>query len=106
MPNGHTFDHLPLLLRYRGPAKLRGGRRTAPQTRANKAVRRAAHSQELARSAHGVATQWEQRREIRQAEGLPVIPNGVPILLQVDPRFELDELRYRFAFEIVAEQEE
>ncbi|MGE3959935.1 MAG: S8 family peptidase [Vicinamibacterales bacterium] len=106
MPNGHDFKHLPLLLRYRGPAKLRGGGKTSPQTRANKAIRRAQHSQELNQSAQGVSAQWQQRREAREAEALPTIPPGVPLLLQVDPDLDLDELRKRFAFEIVGEQEE
>jgi len=39
-------------------------------------------------------------------ENLPVIPEGIPILLQVDPSLELDVLRDKFDFEIVAEQEE
>ena len=39
-------------------------------------------------------------------EAVPVIPQGIPILLQVDPGLELDALRDKFEFEIVAEQEE
>lgn len=106
MANGHNFEHLPLLLRYEGTAKLKGGGKTAPQSVANRGVRRQQHSQELIASAGGLTQQWQQRRANREADALPALPPGVPLLLQVDPGLDLDVLRDRFAFEIVAEQEE
>jgi len=105
MPNGHNFEHLPLLRTYQGRAKLRGGGSIAPQTRANAAARDQ-HRNTLTTSATTVTAQWQQRRADRAQENLPVIPEGVPLLLQVDPGLDLDVLRERFAFEIVAEQEE
>jgi hypothetical protein len=105
MPNGHNFEHLPLLRTYQGRAKLRGGGSTAPQTRANAAAR-AQHQTTLTTAATTVTAQWQQRKAERVQEHLPVIPEGVPLLLQVDPGLDLDVLRERFAFEIVAEQEE
>ena len=49
-----------------------------------------------------------KRQAQRQGVGqvLPPIPPGVPILLKVDPGLDLDALRDKFTFEIVAEQEE
>lgn len=106
MPNGHQFEHLPLLLRYRGRAKLRGGGSPAPQTVANRGANRAAHSTSLRTSAQTLSANWRTQDAQRQAQNLPVLPAGKPILVEVDPGLDLDVLRDKFDFEIVAEQEE
>lgn len=105
MSGAHNFEHLPLLLRYRGRARLRGGGETNPQTLANKNARQA-HSAALQGAAQALSGNWKQRQAQRQGQALPVIPNGIPILLKVDTGLDLDVLRERFDFEIVAEQEE
>lgn len=105
MPNGHNFEHLPLLLRYQGRARLQGGGTPSPQTMANRNARQA-HTNTLTASGQALTANWQARRTEREGQELPVIPAGIPILLQVDPSLELDALRARFAFEIVAEQEE
>jgi Subtilase family len=105
MPGQHNFEHLPLLLRYQGRARLIGGGETAPQTKANRNARQA-HSFSLETSARSLTSNWQHRKARSQEEGAPVIPQGIPILLQVDPGLDLDVLREKFAFEIVAEQEE
>src|ERR1035441_6407183 len=105
MPDQHNFEHLPLLLRYQGKARLGRGGGQSPQTRANKNTRQA-HSAALLTAAQALSNNWQERITQRQDQDLPVIPEGIPILLQVDPSLELDVLRDKFAFEIVAEQEE
>jgi len=105
MPGAHDFEHLPLLLRYKGRARLRGGGKTNPQTLANRNARQA-HSTALQGAAQKLSGNWKQRQAQRQGQALPVIPNGMPILLRVDTGLDLDVLRERFDFEIVAEQEE
>ncbi len=105
MAGQHNFEHLPLLLRYRGRARLPSGGKTNPQTLANRNARQA-HSTTLRGAAQALSGNWKQRQAQRQGQALPVIPNGIPILLQVDTGLDLDVLRERFAFEIVAEQEE
>ncbi len=105
MAADHNFGYLPLLLRQRGKARLPRGGTTSPQTVANRNAR-AAHSQTLRGSAQAVSTEWRERQAQRQDQALPVIPHGIPVLVQVDPGLELDALRDKFAFEIVAEQEE
>lgn len=105
MPNGHNFEHLPLLLRYQGRARLRGFGIPSPQTVANRNARQA-HSNTLRAAAQSLTANWRGRRAARERQELPIIPAGIPILIQVDPSLELDVLRERFAFEIVAEQEE
>jgi len=104
MPEQHNFEHLPLLMRYQGRARLQGGGKQSPQTRANRNARQA-HSAALIGAAQSLGTNWRNRHEQR-ADDLPTLPAGIPILLQVDPNLDLDVLRDKFSFEIVAEQEE
>ena len=107
MPGAHNFEHLPLIRTFKGPAKLNGGGKTAPQTVANRMARQA-HSAALDGAAQSFGANWQARKAQRQAAGeaLPDIPAGVPLLLQVDPGLDLDTLREKFSFEIVSEQEE
>jgi hypothetical protein len=105
MPGQHNFEHLPLILREQGRAKLKGGGKASPQTKANKNARQA-HSTSLTTSATALKTNWENVKALSAQQGVPIIPQGIPILLQVDPRLDLDVLREKFEFEIVAEQEE
>src|SRR5258707_12247371 len=105
MAEQHNFQHLPLLLRHQGRARLRGFGTPSPQTRANRDARQA-HSDALSVAATSLSTSWKERKAQRQEQNLPVIKEGIPILIQVDPSLELDALRDKFAFEIVDEQEE
>ena len=105
MPPDHNFEHLPLILRYHGPARLRGGGELSPQTRANR-VAYAAHSESLRRSGQSMGANWRERQAQREQDNLPVIEKAFRFLLQVDPSLDLDALREKFAFEIVAEEEE
>ena len=105
MPGAHNFEYLPLLRSYVGPARLRGHGNPSPQTLANRNARQA-HSGALRTAAHALSANWHERNAQRQRDGLPVMPTGVPILLQVDPGLDLDALREKYSFEIVAEQDE
>lgn len=105
MAGGHQFEHLPLLLRYQGPAKLYGGGSTSPQTLANKNAR-ATHSSSLKTAATTLGAFWKAQDQDRSAKKLPPLPAGKPILVQIDPSLELDVLRDKFKFEVVSEQDE
>lgn len=105
MPEQRNFEYLPLLRRYQGPARLHGGGKPSPQTRANKNARQA-HSADLRAAAQSLSANWQERKAQREGQALPAIPKDIPILLQVDPGLDLDALREKFSFEIVAEQEE
>lgn len=106
MPGEHNFEHLPLVLRDQGRAKLTGGGSTAPQTVANKGASRQSHSTALSSAAQKMKSTWETIKKESAERGVPIIPQGVPLLLKVDPSLDLDVLREKFEFEIVAEQEE
>lgn len=105
MPPSNTFQHLPLLLRYQGPALIHGGGKQADQTRDNK-QNPAGHSSSLRGSATNVIAATQSRKVQRTQQGLPVVPEGIPVLLQIDPSLDLDVLREKFGFEIVSEQED
>ena len=106
MPGEHNFEHLQLVRSYRGPARLRGGGEPSPQTIANRNAQRQVHSNALRIASQTWSATWQGLQADRSLLGLPDIPAGMPILLQVDPALDIDVLREKFAFEIVAEQEE
>lgn len=107
MRGAHNFEHLPLILRYHGPARMGLPPLPGPQTLANKTDRQT-HSSVLETAVQGLTTSWQTRRAQRQVAEpeAPELPAGVPILLQIDPDIDLDFLRHALKFEIVAEQEE
>jgi hypothetical protein len=104
LPN-QQFQHLPLLMRYHGPALLRGSGKHSAETKANR-TNYAGHAGALRGAASRVSDSWQARQAQRQQDQLPVAPAGMPILLQVDPDLDLDFLREKFRFEIVSEQED
>ena len=104
MPNGHDFQHLPLILRESGAAKLTGGGSVSDQTRENRA-NRATHSSNLQVSSSSVVSRRQQTNAQRTSESLPDLPPGIPLLLEVDPGLDIDLLRHYFSFEIVSEEE-
>jgi hypothetical protein len=101
----HSFEHLPLVLRRTGPARFTGGGEADPLTAANRANRQD-HAQNLATSAGEWSTNWVAQQNTRTEANLPAIPAGIPLLLKVDPNLDIDELRKRFEFEVVSEEED
>jgi hypothetical protein len=101
----HQFEHLPLILRNTGPARLTGGGEADPATLANR-ENRGAHSGGLVSGATTISDEWRTQQQKRSEESLPDIEGGIPLLLKVDPELDLDEIRKRFKFEVVAEQED
>src|SRR5436190_7348899 len=104
MPPPHNFEPLPLILSYHGPARLGGGGDISQETRDNRRAPQQ-HSAGLRRSAEALGLTWRELQTAREQGNLPVIPDGVPFLLQIDPNLDLDTLRKKFDFEIVAEEE-
>ena len=104
MPNGHDFQHLPLILRASGAAKLTGGGDVSDQTQKNR-TDRATHSASLETSASFVVSRRQQISIQRTSESLPDLPPGIPLLLEIDSGLDIDALRHYFDFEIVSEEE-
>lgn len=106
MAAGHQFEHLPLVLRDRGPARFPPApMQPDPATAANR-ENRGGHSQGLRTSADTITQNWQNQQAQRQQQGLPAIAAGVPLLLRIDTSLDLDDLRRHFEFEIVSEQED
>jgi len=105
MPINHHFQHLPLLLSFKGPARLHGGGNESEQTKNNRQNRNA-HSNSLGSSARGASAAWQARQDERGKQKLPEISAGVPLILEVDTSLEIDELRHHLGFEIICEQED
>ncbi|MCI0613777.1 protease, partial [bacterium] len=99
------FPHLPLPLKIRDRARLHGGGKPPDQEKRNKENRQV-HAQNLTHSARGIVETWTGRRLSRDRERLPTLPQGVPVLLQVEPDTDLEFLRSSFKFEVVSEQED
>ena len=63
------------------------------------------HSGKLQGQVAGISNNWKTQREARTIAGLPRIDKGVPLLLQIDPVLDIDDLRHFFRFEIISEEE-
>lgn len=105
-PANNPFPHLTLVLRYDGAARFpQQSRKGDPRTKIAQA-NRATHSGSLQSAAANVSSAWKLRIADREKEDLPTLPKGVPLLLEVDTMLDLDELRKRFGFEVVSEEED
>ena len=78
MPS-HQFEHLPLILRNTGPARLTGGGEADPATLANR-ENRGAHSGGLVSGATTISDEWRTQQQKRSEESLPDIEGGIPLL--------------------------
>jgi len=106
MPGAHQFEHLPLVRREDGPARYARPRFIeSGQTKTNR-DNRGAHSGKLGGQVNTVTTNWKAKRDARTAAGLPDIDKGIPLLLEIDPVLDIDDLRQHFGFEIISEQED
>ncbi|QDU09648.1 S8 family peptidase [Gimesia aquarii] len=105
MPNGHNFQHLPLLRRESGPAQLGRPPRESQKTRDNKSDR-TSHSGNLFGSAFSVSNTRKSVETDRVAKSFPDLQAGLALLLQIDTSLDVDKLRRLFDFEIVAEEED
>jgi hypothetical protein len=101
----HGFDHLALVLRSEGAARLPRPQFESAEADSNKA-NRPGHADQLRRGIREVVSAWQKRRSERSDLNLPIIEAGVPLLLKVDTSLDLDALRHFFQFEIVSEQED
>jgi len=104
MPESHSFQHLPLVFREKGPARLTGRGTVSDTTRQNR-QNRLSHSAGLRQSTTSFISTWQSRQTQRQQEDMPTLPPGVPLLLEVDPDLDVDALRHYLGFEVVSEEE-
>lgn len=106
MPANHAFEHLPLVRREDGPARYARPRFfDSPLTITNR-TNRGAHSASLGGQVTSVTANWRTKLDARTQAGLPAIDKGIPLLLQIDPTLDIDDLRHYFGFEIISEQDD
>jgi hypothetical protein len=98
------LEHLKLPHLLSGNAVLRGRSKFSEITEANKADVRG-HSGLLRNKALHLKEQWEERRRTRPTTA-PQLPPEVPVLVKIDPSFNIDSLRSSFDFEVVSEQDD
>lgn len=102
---GGPFEHLPLVFRQRGPARLQSAPQTpSPDVTRNKADR-GRHSAFLGAQSAQAVQFWQARQLQREQSGLPPV-EGLPLLLRIDPPLDIDALRTSFDFEIISEEED
>ena len=106
MPGQHQFEHLPLVRREDGPARYPRPRFVETQATKDNRSNRGVHSSKLDSQVTAITTNWKTKRDARDAAGLPKIDSGIPLLLQIDPVLDIDDLRHYFGFEIISEQDD
>jgi hypothetical protein len=104
-PQNKPFPHLPLILRYDGPARFpQVVKKGDPRTKLAQNDR-PKHSGSLGGSASNASSAWRLRVSDREQKNLPTLPKNMPLVLEVDTDLDLDELQKWFGFELVSEQE-
>jgi hypothetical protein len=106
MPGAHQFEHLLLVRREDGPARYARPRFVESQLTRDNRTNRTAHSTKLDGQVGTITTNWRTKRDARTEAGLPAIDKGIPLLLQIDPTLDIDDLRHYFGFEIISEQDD
>lgn len=104
--SGHQFEHLPLVLRDRGPTRVPSAPVPPDPTTSLNQTNRVTHSGGLKTRSSNVSTTWKAKQEQRVQDGLPTTKAGIPLLLKIDTSLDLDLLRRQFEFELVSEQED
>ena len=104
MADNLGFMHLPLPMVRQGKPKLFGRGNPYATTGINR-NNRVAHGTYIKKRSAELSRFWKERHLGREQEGLPVIETGIPILLEIDPKTDIDFLR-GLGFEIVCEIEE
>jgi hypothetical protein len=101
------FPHIELKFSKQGDAATPSGgsRPRSSRTQANLGDRWG-HGNSLKSSISGIALDWQEQLVERLSEAKPVIPEAVPLILQIDPNaFDAEELR-KYGVEVIAELED
>lgn len=103
MPERDHFPHLPLPLVRTGVPRTppRHSQEVPAQTDQNR-KHPADHARRLNEELAAVADRWRVRMGQRPSEA-PVLPEGIPMLLQVESELDIEWLATTFGFEIVSQ---
>jgi len=107
-----AFDHLSLPHRITGlyNSPYGSGKQTVvvnpSEETLNNIKNRKEHAKTLSEKTTIVTGEWKEEFALRKEQGLPNIPESIPLFLQVDPKiFNPDSLR-SFGIEIISEEED
>lgn len=104
MADNRSFMHLPIPMVLQGKPKLFGGGVPHVTTGEN-CNNRTVHGSYIKKRTAELSHFWKERRLDREQNELPTIETGIPVLLEIDPKADIDFLR-GLGFEIVCEIEE
>jgi hypothetical protein len=102
--NANPYPHLTFHVVHQGRARLTGGGKPGRLTRENN-QQRPQHAQKLRTAARSLVRRWHNIQREREEQGLPALPAGRPLILQVDDSTGVDFLRTALGFEVIAEEE-
>jgi subtilisin family serine protease len=102
LPNNH-FPHLELSFIASRKHRPEGGRGVSDQTKDNK-TNFVQHSSNIRNQSSDYKRRWVEKIEERDNDGLPDIPDSIPLHLSIDPKYDVDALSAAFKFEIISEQ--
>ncbi|MBP5974000.1 S8 family peptidase [Brasilonema sp. CT11] len=100
------LPHIPLrlIIQDRAEPAPSGGRKQHPQTAANLGNRQE-HGKKLKSSLDSLIFYWQDSQEKQKEEEKPVLPDAVPLILNIDPSsFDPDSLKV-YGIEVIAELE-
>jgi hypothetical protein len=96
------FAHLPLPLREYGKPHYQVPKISRSSETEQNRQNRQSHGNKLKNSAAMLSRFWQDRRNTRIQQNLPTIDGGIPFLLEIDPKTNVDFLR-GLGFEIVCD---
>ena len=100
------FPHLNLIQKIQGSARLYGGGKASKQSQDN-IDNRVAHSSYLTAQTNAIESFWDGTIQKRKEEGLPELdPNIIPLYLQVDKNFDIEDAFKSFNIEVISEENE
>ena len=102
--NDNLFPHLTFEIAHASRARLRGGSQPGALEKKNK-ENRPQHAAKLQAAVKRLSSRWRAIERERAALGLPSLPAGRPLVLQVEENGNIEFLRTAFDFEIIAEEE-
>jgi hypothetical protein len=98
------FPHLNLIQKIQGSARLYGGGKPTKQSQEN-IENRVAHSSYLTTQTNAIESFWDGTFQKRREEGLPELdPNIIPLYLQVDKGFDIEDAFNSFNIEVISEE--
>lgn len=103
--SGFIRRHLPLLRRSDGAA-LPAATFSGQSTDSRQSHKPIWPQHRLGGQVATVTGNWQSQQTARVQDRLPLIGDGIPLLLQIDNTLDIDDLQSSFGFEIISEEDD